>query len=114
MNNLKNNSNLKKMKKKSEASQKSERSSTIDWYEQAGRQGYLNQETKNKKEKQETGNRIDSDSLSQLAAFKKNLETQKEEEQQVARKEAKKRAEEKEKNTHWFELAEKQGFLDYD
>jgi len=94
---------MSKSKKKKQAP--NPETSVLDWYEKAGRQGYLDQ----KKKEKDPGNRLDQAELDKLKNFKKNLETQ----QTETKKAVAAKAKEAENNTHWFDLAEKQGYLDH-
>jgi hypothetical protein len=84
------------------------------WYEEAGRQGFLEEKPAKKPSAAESVNRLDEGAMGQLAAFKRNLEEQTAKNKQAAATAAKAKAKEAEKNTHWFELAEKQGYLNSD
>lgn len=80
-----------------------------DWYQQADQQGLLEQE---KKAKKAMGNPLDSHDLDQLKNYKKNLEKNAEAQKQNQKAQAMAQAKEAENNTHWFDLAEKNGYLD--
>ena len=101
----------KSKKRKQVTTPQNSETSVLHWYEQAGRSGYLDQKP-NKKEAKEIGNPFDSADLDRLSSFKKQLEDQQAQEKKEKAAQVRQRAKEEEKNTHWFELAEKQGYLD--
>jgi len=102
---------MSKSKKAKQQAAAQPETSVLDWYEHAGRHGYLDQNPK-KKETKEAPNRLDQEELHKLAAFKKDLMARQADEKQEAAHKAKQK--EKETfNDNWFEAAEKQGYLDH-